>query len=77
MKMHPLLDPEGGENEVCPLACAAEVAASLRQMPGNSMWAEGLRSKQSPLPWQPEVSPLYPRGSDYTILAFPVRSFPK
>lgn len=27
MKMHPLLDPEGGENEVCPLACAAEVDA--------------------------------------------------
>lgn len=77
MKMYPLLDPERGENENCPLACAAEVAASLRQMSGNSMWAEGLRSKQRLLPSQPEVSPLYTRGSDYTILAFPVRSFPK
>lgn len=37
MKMYPLLDPEGGENENRPLACAAEIAASLRHLPGNSM----------------------------------------
>lgn len=41
MKMYPLLGPEGGENENCPLACAAEVAASLRQMPGNSCEQKG------------------------------------
>lgn len=41
MKMYPLLDPESGENENSPLACAAEVAASLRQMPGNACGQKG------------------------------------